>query len=270
MTFQERLQKLVDANCFRCTILALIIINAVTLGMETSASIMAEHKTLLQQIDLAILAVFIVEIGLRMLAHGWRFWRDPWNIFDFVVVALALVPHAGQFAVLRTLRVLRVLRLISMVPSMRRVVSALISSLSGVTAVASIMLVVFYVFSVIATNLFATVHPVYFGTLGDTMLTLFQVMTLEDWAEIARPVMDALPYAWLFFITYIMISTFVVLNLFIGVMVYAIQNANAYSGPDRRRATPEQKAALRLLEEQGLLDELKALRAEIQELRGRG
>lgn len=266
---QAFLLKIVESPFFRPIILGLIIINAITLGMETSPTLMAEHGDLLHLVDLVILTIFVVEIAMRMVARGKEFWRDPWCIFDFLVVGVALLPHAGEFAVLRTLRVLRVLRLISMIPSMRRVVSALISSLSGVAAVASIMLVIFYVFSVIATTLFSQVHPTYFSTLGNTMLTLFQVMTLEDWAEIARPVIEQVEYAWLFFVSYIMISTFVILNLFIGVMVYAIQNASIYSGPDRRRATPEQKAALRLLEEQGFIDELKALRKELQELKAK-
>jgi voltage-gated sodium channel len=255
---------LVESATFKRCIVFLIIINAATLGLETSPAIMAEHGETLHLFDRFVLGIFIGELVLRLYAHRSAFLKDPWSLFDAAVVGIALLPHGGEFAVLRTLRVLRVLRLISMIPSMRRVVSALLTSLSGVAAVASIMLVIFYVFSVIATTLFAAIEPKYFGTLGHTMLTLFQIMTLEDWANIARPVMEHYPYAWMFFVSYILVSTFVIMNLFIGVMVYAIQQSSGpYSGPERRRATPEQKAALKLLDEGGLIDEIRALRQEI-------
>jgi voltage-gated sodium channel len=262
------LQNLVESEFFKRSIIALIILNAVVLGLETSTTIMASHADLLHAIDKIFLWIFVAELGLRMVAHRSAFWRDPWSLFDTLVVSVAFLPHGGEFAVLRTLRVLRVLRLISMIPSMRRVVTALVTSLSGVTAVAAIMLVIYYVFSVIATTLFREIEPQYFGTLGETMLTLFQVMTLEDWSEIARPIMAQMPYAWIFFVTYILSSTFVILNLFIGVMVYAIQQTSGQvGGIERRRMTPEQRAALQLLEQSNFIEEIKLLRAEIAELR---
>lgn len=258
----------VESCLFKRAIIFLIFVNAVTLGMETSQEIMAVHAETLHHFDRAVLGIFILELLLRFYAYRMAFLKDPWSLFDTAIVSIALFPHGGEFAVLRTLRVLRVLRLISMIPSMRRVVSALIGSLSGVAAVAAIMMVIFYVFAVIATTMFASIEPEYFDSLGNTLLTLFQIMTLEGWAEIARPVMEALPNSWIFFVSYILISTFVIMNLFIGVMVNAMQQTSGhYSGPERRRASPEQKAALRLLDEGGLLEELKALRQEIAELK---
>lgn len=265
---QLSIRNLVDSDFFKRSIVALIILNALVLGLETSTEIMTKYAALLHHADRILLWLFVAELLLRIYAHRAAFWKDPWSLFDTLVVGIAFLPHGGEFAVLRTLRVLRILRLISMVPSMRRVVTALVTSLSGVTAVAAIMLVIYYVFSVIATSLFREIEPQYFGTLGHTMLTLFQVMTLEDWAEIARPVMQEMPYSWVFFITYILVSTFVILNLFIGVMVYAIQQTSAQQGGiERRRMTPEQRAALQLIENANLIEELKSLREELTALR---
>lgn len=260
----------VESVLFKRFIIALILINAVTLGIETAPRLHAQYAEALHLFDRIVLCIFTIELTLRLYVHRVAFLKDPWSLFDTAVVGIALLPHGGEFAVLRTLRVLRVLRLISMVPAMRRVISALVSSLSGVAAVASIMLVIFYVFSVIATTLFAQIEPQYFGTLGHTMLTLFQIMTLEDWADIARPVMEHLPHAWIFFVSYILVSTFVIMNLFIGVMVYAMQQSGGQqNGVERRRMTPEQRAALRLLDEGGLLEEIRQLRLEIAEIKAK-
>ncbi len=263
---QAMIAQFVETTFFKRGIIFLIIVNAVLLGLETSATLMAKYAAIFHLLDRTLLAVFVCELLMRLYAYRRAFLKDPWSIFDTVVVGIALLPQGGEFAVLRTLRVLRVLRLISMIPSMRRVVTALVSSLSGVTAVAAIMLVIYYVFSVIATNLFGAIEPEYFGTMGRSMLTLFQIMTLEDWSEIARPVMQHLPYAWIFFVIYILASTFVVMNLFIGVMVYAIQQTSGQQGVERRRITPEQRAALQMIEQGNFMEEIKALRAEIAAL----
>lgn len=205
-------------------IIALILINAVTLGLETSTSVMASHGELIHAIDKLILGIFVFEIALRLVAHGPRFFTDPWSVFDFSVVAIALVPASSQFSVLRALRVLRVLRLVSMVPQMRRVVSALLSAIPGLSSIILVLLLIFYVFAVIATNLFGEQHPQWFGSLGESMYTLFQVMTLESWSMgIVRPLMETHPYAWAFFIPFILIATFTMLNLFIAIIVNAMQ-----------------------------------------------
>ena len=205
-------------------IITLILINAVTLGLETSPAIMANYGEIITILDQLILSIFVTEISLRILAHGPRFFTDPWSVFDFLVVAIALLPSTSQFSVLRALRVLRVLRLISMVPQMRRVVSALLSAIPGLSSIILVLLLIFYVFAVIATNLFATQHPQWFGSIGHSMYTLFQVMTLESWSMgIVRPLMETLPYAWAFFIPFILIATFTMLNLFIAIIVNAMQ-----------------------------------------------
>ena len=221
---REQLIRWVENPVLNRFIIALILINAITLGLETSPTIMASHGELIQALDRMILSIFVVEISLRILAYGPRFFKDPWSVFDFSVVAIALLPATAQFSVLRALRVLRVLRLISMVPQMRRVVGALLSSIPGLSSIILVMVLIFYVFAVIATNLFATQHPQWFGTIGQSMYTLFQIMTLESWSMgIVRPLMETHPYAWAFFIPFILIATFTMLNLFIAIIVNAMQ-----------------------------------------------
>lgn len=246
-------------------IIALILINAVLLGLETwPAAMAASFGPAIVALDRAILAVFVVEIALRLFAHRAAFWRDPWSLFDFAVVAIALVPASGQFAVLRALRVLRVLRLLTMVPSMRRVVGALLAAIPGLGSIALVLLILYYVFEVIATNLFAATHPEWFGDIGRSLYTLFQIMTLESWSMgIARPVMEQFPYAWAFFIPFILVATFTMLNLFIAIIVNAMQS---YSEAEHRETVQALDQTRRHIETD-LHAELAALRAEVRELK---
>ncbi|MBV6632195.1 MAG: ion transporter [Alphaproteobacteria bacterium] len=205
-------------------VIALIIINAIILGMETVPSVMADIGATLLFIDHIILWMFVVELTVRLYVHRSRFFRDPWSLFDTFVVGIAFIPDGGAFSVLRALRVLRVLRLISAIPSMRRVVAGLLAAIPGMTSIFGLMLIFFYVAAVMATNLFGESNPPLFGNLATSAFTLFQVMTLEGWSdEIVRPVMDNHPYAWAFFVPFILLATFTMLNLFIAVMVSAIQ-----------------------------------------------
>lgn len=255
--WRHRLAASLEAGPIQGGLIALILVNAVVLGLETFPAIKAEWGGWLKAIDQAILAVFVVEIALRLVAHRLAFFRDPWSVFDFVVVGVALMPASGPFAVLRALRVLRVMRLISLVPSMRRVAGGLIAAIPGLGAVIGIIVVVMYVSAVIATKLFGERFPEWFGTLGESAYTLFQVMTLESWSMgIVRPVMEVYPYAWIFFVAYILVSTFTMLNLFIAVVVNAMQAEHA------RELEGEQASA-----EATLRDELRALRSEVQALR---
>ncbi len=205
-------------------IIGLIVLNAVILGLETSPGVMARAGTVLTAVDALILTVFVVEIALKLFAQGTRFFRHGWNVFDFLVVGIALVPASGPLAILRALRILRVLRLLSMMPRLRFVVEALLHSLPGIGSIALLMVVIYYVAAVMATGLFGATHPEWFGSVGRSMYTLFQVMTLESWSMgIARPVMEMHPYAWLFFIPFILVATFTVLNLFIAIIVNTMQ-----------------------------------------------
>ena len=247
-------------------LIALILLNALILGLETYPRVMARAGEFLIALDLAILAVFVVEIALRIAAHGWRFFKDPWSLFDFAVVAIALVPASGPLAVLRTLRVLRVLRMLTLLPSMRRVVGGLIGAIPGLSSVILLMVLIFYVAAVIATGLFGENFPQWFGTLGESGYTLFQVMTLESWSMgIARPVLEAHPFAWMFFVLFILITSFTMLNLFIAVIIDATQSeANSETTQhvdDQHEQTRREIAAMR--------EEIRALRG-LLEARGRG
>jgi voltage-gated sodium channel len=237
-------------------VIALILINAVLLGMETSPRIMASWGKLITTLDHAILTVFVVEIASLLFARGWRFFKDPWSVFDFVVVGIALIPASGPFAVLRSLRVLRVLRLISKIPSIRKVVGALLGALPGMASVFALVMILFYVNAVIATKLFGQDFPELFGNLGLTFFTLFQVMTLEAWAGgVARPVMEIYPYAWIFFILFILTATFTVLNLFVAVIVNSL---NAIHGQEESSKGNDM---------QTMRNELELMRREVSELR---
>lgn len=219
----QKLTSLVEAPLFTRLIMALIVVNAVILGLETYPGIMAHHGALLKALDRAILFVFVAELALRLAAHRARFFRDPWSLFDLFVVAIAFMPANEAFAVLRAARVLRVLRLISAFPRLRRVIEGLIASIPGIASIGAILVIVFYVFAVMATKLFGAAYPEWFGSLHDSLFSLFQIMTLEGWADMVREIMTTHPYAWVFFVVYILAATFTVLNLFIAVIVDAMQ-----------------------------------------------
>ncbi|MGI9520641.1 MAG: ion transporter [Hyphomicrobiaceae bacterium] len=212
-------------------ITVLILINAVTLGLETDPAVTASYGSLLKAIDVAILAVFTIEIGLKLYAYRFRFFQSGWNLFDLVIVAVAWLPASGPFAILRALRILRVLRLLSIVPQLRRVISAIGHSIPGMISVVGVLCLVFYVSAVLATKLFGQ-HPdprmqEWFGSVAASAFTLFQIMTLESWSMgIVRPTMELFPYAWVFFVPFIIVTSFAVLNLFIGIIVDAMQTAH--------------------------------------------
>jgi voltage-gated sodium channel len=263
---RARLAAVLDNQRVQRGILALILINAVILGLETSATLMASYGGLLTALDQAILAIFVVEIAARLLVHRGGFFRDPWSVFDLVVVAIALVPASGPLSVLRALRVLRVLRVLTIVPSMRRVVAGLLAAIPGLGSIAAVLALIFYVFAVIATKLFGASFPDWFGTIGRSLYTLFQVMTLESWSMgISRPVMEAFPYAWAFFIPFILVATFTMLNLFIGIIVNAMQSVAAHETEAAATAAPAQITADRMPAE--LQAELQALRGELAEIK---
>ena len=223
--WKQKIERAIHHPTVQHVIVFLIVLNAALLGMETSPSMVEAFGAEMALLDHAILAVFIVELVLLMAARGLKFFTDPWCVFDFIVVGIAIIPATESFSVLRALRVLRVLRLINKVESMRKVVAGLLNSLPSLASVAGLTVIVFYVFSVMATNLFGQDFPELFGSMGDSAFTLFQVMTLESWSEgVARPIMAKVPYAWVFFLLFILIATFIVINLFIAVIVDSLNN----------------------------------------------
>jgi voltage-gated sodium channel len=265
---QHKVQQLVEKSWFSHGILVLILINAILLGLETSAALMQDFGAVILLADNLLLAVFVLELLLRIFAYRLNFFKDPWSLFDFAVVGIALMPATGQFSVLRALRVLRVLRVLSIVPSMRRVISALLGSLPGLGSIAMVLLLIYYVFAVIATKLFGAAFPEWFGSIGASFYTLFQVMTLESWSMgISRPVMEQYPYAWAFFVPFILIATFTMLNLFIAIIVNTMQTFTDQEHAAERAEDKKAELAEQQLMHQQLADikqELQALRAELK------
>ena len=260
---QQTLRALVARPWFERAVIALIVFNAIILGMETSPTLMAEAGGVLRALDRAILAIFVVELLVRLLADPRGFVRDPWRWFDTAIVAIALVPATGALSVLRAFRILRVLRLVANVPAMRRVVTGLLEALPGMGSIVMLLGLIFYVFAVICTKAFGATFPEWFGTLAASGYTLFQVMTLESWSMgIVRPVMEVYPWAWALFLPFILATAFTVLNLFIGVIVDAMQSEHAAEAAAEREGLQS--------DNERILAELAALRAEIRALRAEG
>ncbi len=251
------LKDIIESRRFETAIMVLIIINAITLGLETDAGVMSAIGPVLGFIDKLVLVVFTIELLIRFFVYRTKFFSDPWRIFDFVVVSIALIPATGNLSVLRALRILRVLRLISVVPSLKKVVGGLIAALPGMGSVSVLLMLVFYVFSVMATKLYGALFPEWFGSIGASAYSLFQIMTLESWSMgIVRPVMAEFPFAWLFFIAFILCTTFTVLNLFIGIIVSAMQ-AEHDESIDRERV-------MLVKQQDEIMRELKSVRKLIE------
>ncbi len=260
----DRLRRLVESERAQRFIAALIVINAVTLGLETSATVVAAIGDLLRVVDWLVVAVFVIEIAAKLAVWRLGFFRDPWNVFDLTVVGISLVPATHSASVLRALRVLRLLRLVSVVPSMRRVVEGLLRAIPGMAATGGLLVLLFYVSGVMATKLFGAAFPEWFGTLGRSMYSLFQIMTLESWSMgIVRPVMAVYPFAWAFFVPFIIATTFAVLNLFIAIIVNAMQ---AEAQAEQQAAVAEVTAASHA-DADRLEREVRALAREVRELR---
>ena len=262
-SWRQSLEIRIESPVFQHFITIVILFNAVCLGLETSPSVMQVAGGLLHWLDKAALAIFVAELLVKLIILDWRFFRSAWNVFDLCVVSIALIPATGSLSVLRTLRVLRVLRLISSVPSMRRVVEALVEAIPSMGSVISLLGLFFYVSSVLATRLYGDHFPQWFGTIGESAYSLFQIMTLESWSMgIVRPVMNEFPFAWLFFVPFVLVTCFVVLNLFIGIIVDAMQTVHLN---ERKQETkPEGVHDMTVL-----LSELKALRIEVMAIQTR-
>ncbi len=226
-SLRTRVARFTERAAFQNFILAVILFNAVVLGLETSDSAMAVAGPLIVALDTACLAIFVIEIVLKIYARGLAFFKSGWSMFDFVIVAVSLVPATQGLSVLRAMRILRLLRVISVAPSLRRVVDGLVNALPGVGSVFLLMGVIFYIGAVMATKLFGAAFPDWFGTLARSGYSLFQIMTLESWSMgIVRPVMEVYPYSWTFFIPFIMVTTFAVVNLLVGLIVNSMQDAH--------------------------------------------
>lgn len=251
------LRAVVESKRFEYFIVAIIAANAVTLGLETVSSLSPSTHQVLVYADRLFLAIFTVELALKISVYRRRFFADPWRIFDFIIVGISLLPASGPFSVLRSLRALRALRMVSVVPSLRKVVNGLLRAIPGLGAVAAIMCIIFYAASVMATKLFGSEFPLWFGSIGESAYSLFQIMTLESWSMgIVRPVMEKYPYAWSFFLPFILVATFTMLNLFIAVIVNAMHSETDEAAEKRAVEGQDERSQM--------LHELKALRQQVE------
>ncbi len=250
----------VESTKFKNFIISMILLNGVILGLATSQPLMVSYGELITLSDNIIIGIFTIEILLRIYVHRVSFFKDPWSLFDFFVVVISLVPANDGLSILRALRVLRLFRLLTVVPQMRVIIAALVKVIPGIGSISMVVLLFFYVFSIMATNIFAEAFPQWFGDLGKSMYTLFQVMTLESWSMgISRPVMEVFPYAWVFFILFILLVTFIMINLFIGIIVDAI-----FTIKEDDKNALEEKEEVTLQTLQSDIGELKALLQKVQ------
>jgi len=256
----QMIQKLVENSKFKNFIMGLIVLNGITMGMETSKSLSTEYGSLFTLFNTFVVTVFTIEIILRISVYKTAFFKDPWSIFDFVIVAISLVPSSAGFEIFRVLRVLRLFRLITVVPQMRKIVVALLNVIPGIGSIAALLTLFFYIFAIMSTQLFGERFPEWFGTLGESFYTLFQVMTLESWSMgIVRPIMDVYPLAWVFFVPFIFLSTFIIVNLIIAIVVDAMNDMNAMDAEEAEEENVNHVEALQV--------EVLNLRQDIQELK---
>lgn len=263
---RARLREWLETPRVRNAILAVIVFNAVTLGLSTSGVLSSRFGTLFSVLDTAVLAIFVLEMAAKIWAFGLGFFRRAWNLFDLAIVVISVLPTTGNLSVLRALRVIRVTRILSTIPQMRAVVVALLNALPGMGAVILMLGIVFYVFAVMATLLFGRDFPAWFGTIGESLYSLFQIMTLESWSMgIVRPVMEVHPQAWMLFVPFITITTFSVLNLFVGLIVNTMQAA-VVAEEEKEMQSIEALVEARTTE---LKAEIAALRALLEAREGR-
>jgi voltage-gated sodium channel len=255
----DRLRQIIAHPLTERFTIILIVINAITLGLETVKSVMDQYGGLLHVLDQVILWIFVAELTARIIVHRTAFFKDPWSIFDFIVVGIALVPATGTLSVLRALRILRVLRLVTVVPSLRKVVAGLVGAMPGIGSIGTLLSLVYYVFAVMATKLYGETNPDLFGTIGTSAYTLFQAMTFDNWADgIVKPLAEKEhTFAWFFIMTFMVVSAFMVLNLFIGVVVTALDEVTSDGKPKIADEGPYDAT---------ILHELQALRREVAEL----
>lgn len=265
----ERIKTFVASKGFHHFIVAVIVVAGVVAGIETNPAIMEQHGSLLHGLDRIILGIFMIEALLKIAAHGrqpWRYFADGWNVFDFLIIIICLLPVGGPFAaVLRLARALRLLRLVSALPQLQLLVGALLKSLSAMGYVSLLLGLLFYIYAVAGIHLFGKTDPANFGSLGSALLTLFRIVTLDNWGDIFLIQMNQVPAikVAIYFVTFIVFGTMIILNLFIGIIMNSMSEMHAEIA-DRERAHNERETGAATLE-----DEFKTLEGELKELQTR-
>jgi len=224
----QTIKNFIEDNKFQNFIMGLIILNGITMGFETSTIFATQYHILFEYFNFFVVSVFTVEIILRIYINRIDFFKDSWSVFDFLIVSISLIPSSAGFEIFRILRVLRLFRLITIVPQMKKIMTALLSVIPGIASIAGLLTLFFYIFAIMATQLYGEKFPEWFGTLGESFYTLFQIMTLESWSMgIVRPVMEVYPLAWIFFVPFIFMATFIIVNLIIAIVVDAMNEMNS-------------------------------------------
>ncbi len=260
----QPIKRLVESSLFQNTIIFLIVLNSLLIGLETSDYWMDRYGYIIDQVDLVILGVFIVEIVLKLVVYHYRFFKNAWNVFDLMIILISVVPAASSFTVFRAFRILRTLRLVKNVPKLRFIIESLLKAIPSIGWIVALLLMIFYVFAVLGTNLYGSQFPEWFGTLGKSMFTLFQIMTLESWSSgIARPVMTEVPLAAIYFIVFILVATYTTLNVFIAIVVNTMNEMH-------HQEIMEEDSRIKLFvheEHEQLKHKIDDLSAEIKELK---
>lgn len=263
---RQKLGNLVDHPIVQRFIVFVLFLNAITLGLDTSPEFMEQYGEIITRINQIIPIIFVIEVGSRLIARGSNFFKESWNVFDVIIISISFLPSGSAFSALRALRILRVLHVISLVPRMRHVVGAMIKSLPQIGSIVALLIIISYISAVIVTHLYGQPYPELFGSIGSSMLTLFQLMTLEGWAaEVVRPVMETHPYSVFLFIPYMLMTAFAILNLFTAVLVDSMQVLqNSYT-----QDKSDQETAHVLHEElQALRTEMSGITRELQRMQG--
>lgn len=253
-------KELTNSELFSRFTMGLILFSAIIVGLETSPDIMAEYGSALNLIDKAILGLFTLEVLIRFGANAPKyqnFFKDGWNFFDFAIVAICYLPIQSEYAVvLRLVRILRALRLVRSFPKLRMIVEALIQSISSMGYVGLLLSIVFYIYGVLGVFMFGAVDPQHFGSLSKAFLTIFQIMTLEGWVELMRPLIEIHPWGTPFyFVSFIFLGTMITLNLFIGIIISGMTEVEK----------KEENEKLDKKEFQ-LLDEIRQLKVQLEKI----
>ncbi|WNJ98159.1 ion transporter [Thalassospiraceae bacterium LMO-JJ14] len=266
---RETLGNLVDHTITQRFIVFVLFLNAVTLGLDTSPDVMGQYGDLIDTINTIIPVIFVIEVGTRWISRGNRFFKESWNIFDIIIISVSFLPSGSAFSALRALRILRVLHVISLVPRMRHVVAAMIRSLPQIGSILALLVIISYISAVIVTHLYGADYPELFGSIGRSMLTLFQLMTLEGWAaEVVRPVMETHPNSVFLFIPYMLMTAFAILNLFTAVLVDSMQILQQNYTYERSEQQTARVVTTELIDVKAdllsLTQEIKQLRNELE------
>jgi voltage-gated sodium channel len=275
LRLSEFCARLVDRRAFMITVATVILLNAVTLGLQTYDRIDDRYGEQLRALDDLFLAIFVVELAIRMIAYGtkpYRFFMNGWNLFDFIVVGAAFVPAFGANAtLLRVVRVLRVARIVSVLPDLRIVLRGVVRSIAPIGAVGFLLLVTFYIYAMVGWLLFGDENPEEWGNVGYGMLTLFEVLTLEDWVDVMDRGMAIHPWSWIYFVSFVLVTAFIILNIVIAVVITSVEEARREEPAILGRTGAVSDERARLLGQIGdLRQSLEALEGELVQRRVEG